>query len=246
MINKVFFVGAGPGDPELITVKGKNIIEKADYILYTGSLVPEEMLCWAKQDAVIESSAKMTYDEIFAFMAEHVENGIFVRLQTGDPSFYSTIARQIEFLNSKKIDYEIIPGVTAAFGAAATLGIEYSIPGVSQSLILSRIEGNTPNPEPLIHLLKCRHSSLVFYLSVNLLEKLVQAALDEAGYKQDTPCWIIEKASWPEERIIKGTLNDILSKVRSFSIKGTALILLGDFLYQQEKVSSHLYSKTAK
>ncbi len=185
----------------------------------------------------------MDYNDIYAFIEQHVKQGIFVRLHTGDPSIYSTIARQIDFLKSKAIEYEVIPGVTAAFAAASSLGIEYTIPGVSQTLILSRIPGNAPNPEPLINLLNCKNSSLVFYLSVRLMKKLKETAINEAGYAEETPCWVIEKASWPEERVIKGTLRDIAIKVDDAGIKGNALVFLGHFLQQKETLSSHLYSK---
>ncbi len=203
--------------------------------------MPEEILKWANDEAHVQSSENMDYNDIFAFIEEHVKEGIFVRLHTGDPSIYSTIARQIDFLKSKAIDYEVIPGVTAAFAGAASQGIEYTIPGISQTLILSRIAGKTPNPESLINLLNCKNSSLVFYLSVTLLKKLKELAINEAGYSKNTPCWVIEKASWPEEQVVKGTLETIAKKVQRVNIRGNALILLGDFLYQKETESSHLY-----
>lgn len=242
--HKLYFVGAGPGDPELITIKAKSLIEQAKSILYTGSLIPKEVLKWANPESLIQSSENMTYDEIFSFIEEHITNGIFVRLHTGDPSIYSTIAKQITFLKSKGIEYEVVPGITAAFGAAASLGIEYTIPGVSQTLIVSRIEGNTPNPEPLINIIRCKHSALVFYLSVKLINTLKDLALSKGEYEEDTPCWVVEKTTWPSERIIKGTLQNIVQKVESTNIKGHALILLGDFLTQKETEPSHLYSKS--
>ncbi|GMT48669.1 MAG: cobalt-precorrin-4 C(11)-methyltransferase [bacterium] len=205
--------------------------------------MPKKVLKWANDEAHVQSSENMDYNDIFTFIEEHVKEGIFVRLHTGDPSIYSTIARQIDFLKSKAIEYEVIPGVTAAFAAASSLGIEYTIPGLSQTLIISRIPGNTPNPEPLINLLNCKNSSLVFYLSVRLMKKLKETAINEVGYAEETPCWVIEKASWPEERVIKGTLKDITIKVDDAGIKGNALVFLGDFLHQKETVSSHLYSK---
>lgn len=235
----IHFVGAGPGDPELITVKGRRLLEEAEVVLYTGSLVPEEVLGWCPESAQVESSEKMDYDEIFTYLKQNADKR-FVRLHTGDPAVYSTIAKQIEFLESEKIAYEVVPGVSAAFGAAASLGIEYTIPGVSQTLILTRVEGKTPNPESLENLLACRHSSLVFYLSIRLLSKLKDAALKQ-GYAEDTPCWVIEKATWPEEKIYQGTLADIQSQTSH--IKGVALILLGDFLHQQERCGSGLYAR---
>lgn len=240
-MNKVYFIGAGPGDPDLITVKARNLLKKATVILYTGSLVPQEVLSWAPQNCLIQSSEDMNYDEIFDFLSIHIKKDNIIRLHTGDPSIYSTIARQIEFLNTQNISYEVIPGITAAFGAAAQLGIEYTIPGVSQTLIISRIEGKTPNPESLKNILKCKNTSKVFYLSVSLLEKLKEIAL-QLDYDISTPCWIIEKATWPAQKIIKGTLEDIQSKTEKEDIKRTALVLFGDFLNQQQKEESHLYN----
>ncbi len=235
----VYFVGAGCGDPELVTVKAQKILQKADVVLYTGSLVPKEVLSWCKKEALIEDSQSMKYKEIFEFLKKYKDK-VVARVHTGDPSIYSTIAKQIEFLQQEKIKYEVIPGITAAFGAAASLGIEYTIPGVSQTIILSRIEGKTPNPEKLENILACKNSSLVFYLSILLLKKLKKKAL-KIGYSPDTPCWVVEKATWNDEGIYKGTISDIEQKVSH--IKGVALILLGDFLTQEETQESHLYVK---
>ncbi len=242
MKDKVFFIGAGPGDPDLITVKGKSILEQADVILYTGSLVPKEVLTWAKNDCLIQSSENMTYHEIFQFYKENIKNNIFVRLHTGDPSIYSTIAKQIEYLNTQNIQFEIIPGVTSAFAAAASLGIELTIPGVSQTIILSRVPGRTPNPEPLENILNCKSSSHIFYLSVKLIHILKKTAINNCGYSLNTPCWVVEKATWQEERVIKGTLDDIILKVKEANIRGNALIYLGYFLHQKEEFVSHLYN----
>lgn len=235
----IYFVGAGSGDPELITVKGRRLLESADTVLYTGSLVPKEVLSWCKDNALIVSSEEMDYDEIFEFLSKYADTN-FVRLHTGDPSIYSTIAKQIEYLKKEGIGYSVVPGVTAAFGAAAALGLEYTIPGVSQTLILSRVEGATPNPEKLENILSCKNSSLVFYLSIRLLKKLKETAIG-MGYAPDTPCFVVEKATWPDEAIYKGTITDIEEKVSH--IKGVALIMLGEFLNQKEVVESGLYSK---
>ncbi len=235
----IYFIGAGSGDSELITLKGYKILKKADAILYTGSLVSKEILNFCKKEAIIEDSQNMSYEEIFSFLKKYSDKTV-ARVHTGDPSIYSTIARQIEFLEKEKIPFKIIPGVTAAFAAAASLGIEYTIPGVSQTLVLTRIEGKTKNPEPLYNILSLKHSSLVFYLSVNLIDKLKKEAL-KAGYSKDTPCWVVYKASWMDEKIFKGTIEDIGEKVSH--IKGIALILFGDFLNQKERYSSKLYEE---
>ena len=235
----IYFIGAGCGDPDLITVKGMKILQKADAVLFTGSLVPREVLTWCKDDAIIEDSQGMKYPEIFAFLQEHKDK-IVARVHTGDPSIYSTIAKQIEYLHQENIEYKVIPGVSAAFGAAASLGIEYTIPGVSQTIVLTRVEGKTPNPESLENILALKNSSLIFYLSILLLKKLKKQALS-MGYSPDTPCWVVEKATWEEEKIYKGTISDIENQVSH--IRGIALILFGDFLHQKETEESHLYVK---
>ena len=206
----IYFVGASCGDPELVTVKAMRLLQKADVVLYTGSLIPKEVLSWCKDDAKIVDSQGMKYPEIF------------------------------EFLKEQNIAYEVIPGVSAAFGAAASLGIEYTIPGVSQTIVLTRVEGRTPNPESLENILALKNSSLVFYLSILLLKKLKEKAL-EMGYSANTPCWVVEKATWEDEKIYKGTISDIENQVGH--IKGVALILFGDFLDQKESCESHLYVK---
>ena len=235
----IYFIGAGPGDPELITVKAMKILQIADIVLYTGSLVPKEVLTWCKDNAIIQDSQGMKYPEIFDILKDNKDK-IVARVHTGDPSIYSTIAKQIEFLKEQDIEYIVIPGVSAAFGAAASLGIEYTIPGVSQTIILSRVAGKTPNPEDLNNILACKNSSLVFYLSILLLKKLKKQAL-ELEYSPDTPCWVIEKATWEDEKIYKGTISNIHEQVSH--IRGIALIMMGEFLHQKETEASHLYVK---
>ena len=236
------FVGAGPGDPELITVKGMKALQEAEVVLYTGSLVPRELLDWCQEGTLIENSADMNYEDIFAYMKKYAEKK-FVRLHTGDSSIYSTTAKQIEFLRSQNIDFEIIPGVTAAFGAAASAAVEYTIPGVSQTLIISRVEGRTPNPESLEQLLSNKHSSFAFYLSIRLIKKLKETAY-KLGYSENTPCWVVEKATWPDEKIYKGSIADIEAKV--LHVKGVALIMFGEFLHQKATEESHLYANKYK
>jgi precorrin-4/cobalt-precorrin-4 C11-methyltransferase len=236
------FVGAGPGDPDLITVKGMKALQEAEVVLYTGSLVPKELLTWCSDECIIDNSADMSYEDIFDFIKKYSDKK-FVRLHTGDSSLYSTTAKQVEFLRAEGIEYEVIPGVTAAFGAAAAVGIEYTIPGVSQTLIISRVEGRTPNPESLEQLLSNKNSSFAFYLSISLIEKLKNTAY-ELGYLKDTPCWVVERATWAEEKIYKGTISDIQKQVSH--IKGVALIMFGEYLNQQATVESHLYANKYK
>ncbi|MDF1875894.1 cobalt-precorrin-4/precorrin-4 C(11)-methyltransferase, partial [Sulfurimonas sp. SAG-AH-194-I05] len=217
-------------------------LQEAEVVLYTGSLVPKELLTWCKEGTIIENSADMDYDDIFTFIKEHSHKK-FVRLHTGDSSLFSTTAKQVQFLEENNIDYQVIPGVTAAFGAAASVGVEYTIPGVSQTLIISRIEGRTPNPESLEQLLSNKNSSFAFYLSITLLKKLKETAYN-LGYKKDTPCWVVEKASWPQEMVYKFDIDTIQTKVSH--VKGVALILFGEFLHQKATVESHLYAKKYK
>ncbi len=238
----VKFVSAGPGDPELITVKGMKALQEAEVVLYTGSLVPHELLDWCKEGTVIENSADMSYEDIFAFFQKYAHKK-FVRLHTGDSSVYSTLAKQIAFLESENIEFSVIPGVTAAFGAAASAGVEYTIPGVSQTVIISRIAGRTPNPERLEQLLSNKHSSFAFYLSIRLLQKL-KATAYHLGYSKDTPCWVVEKATWADEKIYKGTIDDIEQKVSH--VKGVALIMFGQYLDQNPTEESHLYAEKYK
>ena len=236
------FISAGPGDPELITVKGMKALQEADVVLYTGSLIPKEVLSWCRDECLIENSADMSYEDIFAFIQKH-HNKKFVRLHTGDASLFSTVAKQVEFLESEGISYEIVPGVTAAFAAAASVGVEYTIPGVSQTLIISRVEGRTPNPEKLEQLLSNKNSSFAFYLSIRLIQKLKETAY-QLGYAKETPCWVVERASWSDEKIYKGSIDTIEEEVKH--IKGVALILFGEFLNQKATVESHLYAKKYK
>jgi precorrin-4/cobalt-precorrin-4 C11-methyltransferase len=232
-------VGAGSGDAKLITLKGYELLKDADVVLYTGSLIPDEVLGWCRDDAIVKSSHKMSYDEIFGFFLKY-HHKRFVRLHTGDPTLYSTLAKQIRFLRERGIDFKVVAGVSAVFGAGSSLGIEYTIPGVSQTLILTRISGKSKNPEALKNILRCRDSSLVFYLSINLIDRLVEEA-KKLKYPLETPCWVVEKATWRDEKVYKGRLENISEKVSH--IRGVALILLGEFLYQEERASSHLYSK---
>jgi len=236
------FVGAGAGDPELITIKGQKALQEADVVLYTGSLIPKEVLGWCRDDCLIKNSADMDYNDIFEFIKLY-NHKKFVRLHTGDPSIYSTIAKQIAFLDENNIKYEVIAGVTAAFAGAASAGIEYTITGVSQTLIISRIEGRTANPESLRQLLSNRNSSFAFYLSIRLIKKLKEMAL-EMNYSIETPCWVVEKASWRDEVIYRGTLENIEAQVKD--IKGIALIMFGEFLNQKPTIESHLYAKEYK
>jgi precorrin-4/cobalt-precorrin-4 C11-methyltransferase len=245
--NKVYFIGAGPGDPDLITIKGRRLIDKADIIIYTGSLVNPELLSGIKAD--IHDSAGMTLDEIMDLVRKSSEQGkLVVRLHTGDPSFYGAISEQIEKLRELNIPYEVVPGVSSAMAGAAMLGQELTIPEISQTVIFTRIEGRTPVPEreSLAELAKHR-ASMVIFLSVAMIKKVMDELLKE--YPEETPVVVIEKVSWPEERIIRGTLKDISGKVKEAGIRKTALIYVGEALRaseQQLRKESRLYHKDFK
>jgi precorrin-4/cobalt-precorrin-4 C11-methyltransferase len=245
--NKVYFIGAGPGDPELITIKGRRLIDKADIIIYTGSLVNPELLSGIR--AEIYDSSSMTLDKIIDLVRKSSEQGkLVVRLHTGDPSFYGAISEQIEKLRELNIPYEVVPGVSSAMAGAAMLGQELTIPEISQTVIFTRIEGRTPVPEreSLAELAKHR-ASMVIFLSVAMIKKVMDELLKE--YPEETPVVVIEKVSWPEERIIRGTLKDISGKVKEAGIRKTALIYVGEALRaseQQLRKESRLYHKDFK
>lgn len=240
----VYFVGAGAGDPELITVKGRKLLDAADVIIYAGSLVNPAILDGVR--AEIHDSAGMTLDEIIDIVKESYGKGkLVVRLHTGDPSFYGAISEQIERLRQSGIAYEVVPGVSSAMAGAAALGQELTIPEISQTVIFTRIEGRTPVPEKeKLSGLAGHQATMVIFLSVGLIEKVRQELLE--GYPEDTPVAVVEKVSWPEERIIRGTLKDLAQKVQEAGIKKTALIYVGEALrasQEQLKKESKLYHK---
>ncbi len=246
-MSKVYFIGAGPGDPELITIKGRKLIDNADVVIYAGSLVNAALL--KGLNAEIHDSAKMTLDEIVKIIRNAVSAGkTVVRLHTGDTSFYSAISEQIEEIRELNIGYEIIPGVSSAMAGAAILGQELTIPEISQTVIFTRLEGKTPVPETekLSELAKHK-TTMVIFLSVGMIEKVKDELLQ--GYSEDTPVVIIEKASWPGQKIVRGQLKDIVSLVKDAGIKKTALIYVGESLRASEKSlgrESKLYHRDFK
>ncbi len=244
---KVYFIGAGPGDPELITIKGRKILDKADVVIYAGSLVNPELLKGIKAD--VHDSSKMTLNEIIRIMRDSITGGNTVaRLHTGDTSFYSAISEQIEKLRKLGIDYEVIPGVSSAMAGAAALGQELTIPEISQTVIFTRIEGRTPVPEAeKLSELSRHNATMVIFLSVGMIEKVRDELLK--GYPEDTPVAVIERVSWHDERIIKGALKDLAEMVKNAGIAKTALIYVGESLKAPEgqlKKESKLYNKDFK
>ena len=226
----VHFIGAGPGDPELLTIKGKRLIDSADVIIYAGSLVNKKVLDDRKESAVVYNSAYMTLPEVIQVVKEAEAKGLSVaRVHTGDPSIYGAIREQMDALDRLGISYEVIPGVSSFLAAAASMKREYTLPGVSQTVILSRLEGRTPVPEKekILSLAK-HHATMIIFLSVGKIEVLVQ--LLSESYERDTPAAVVYKASWPEEVIVYGTLETIADKVKAAGITKTALVVVGDFL----------------
>lgn len=240
---KVWFVGAGPGDPELITLKGEDLLNHAQVVIYAGSLVNKELLDYCPEECEIYDSSKMTLNEIIEIMEKSVNEGKnVIRLHTGDPSLYGAIFEQIRELDKRNINYEVVPGVSSAFAAAASLCKEFTVPGVSQTVIFTRFSGRTkvPEKESLAELAKHR-ASMVIFLSVAYIEDVVNALLQ--GYDNDTPVAVIYRVSWKDEKIVRGTLENIADKVKREGIKKTALILIGDFLEPKRFQYSKLYSE---
>lgn len=239
----ISFIGAGPGDPDLITVKGKKLIGEADIIIYAGSLVNPEVLAGAKPTAQIHNSASMTLEDVIAVMKEGEEKGLkVVRVHTGDPAIYGAHREQMDALDELGIKYEIIPGVSSFLATAAVLKKEYTLPGVSQTVIITRMEGRTPMPpQESISSLAKHHSTMIIFLSVGMMDELV-AALQE-GYEATTPVAVVYKATLEDQKIVMGTLADIAGKVKEAGIKKTALTVVGDFLGDEYELSK-LYDKT--
>jgi precorrin-4/cobalt-precorrin-4 C11-methyltransferase len=223
----IVFCGAGPGDPELITVKGQRALQRAELVLYTGSLVPESVLTWASQGAERISSAALALDQIVAILVRAHEAGRrVVRLHTGDPSVYGAISEQIDALERHAVPYTIIPGVTAAFAAAASMGIEFTLPEKTQTLIISRMSGRTPVPasESLASL--ARHkASMAIYLSAALASQVAVVLADAFG--PDAPCAVAYKVSHPQERMIMTRIADLAQTLQQAGIDRHAMILVG-------------------
>lgn len=227
----VTFVGAGPGDPELITVKGQKALQFADLVIYAGSLVNPELLRNLKAGAEAIDSAPLTLDQVLAHMLAAVgKGGRVVRLHTGDPALYGAIQEQMERLDEAGVAYSVIPGVTAVFAGAAALRQQLTLPEVSQTLILSRIEGRTPVPaNEQLRKLAAVGGTLCLYLSVDKIEQVVCELLTGV-FTERTPVAVIYRASWPDQKIVEGCLADIAGKVTAAGIKRQALILVGEVL----------------
>jgi precorrin-4/cobalt-precorrin-4 C11-methyltransferase len=241
--NTIYFIGAGPGDPELITVKGQRMLQEADVIVFTGSLVPSDVVAGLK--AVIHDSAELTLDQVFAIMHKAWQQGKrVVRLHTGDPSFYSAINEQIALLNKQSIPFAVVPGVSSGSAAAAALNTELTLPEVSQTVIFTRRAGRTPVPEQEnLASLASHQATMIIFLSIGMIDEVV-ADLLTGGYPENTPVAIVEKVSWPDERQLRGTLATIAGQVKEAKIQKTAIIAVGRVLSGAPPVVlSKLYDK---
>jgi precorrin-4/cobalt-precorrin-4 C11-methyltransferase len=249
----VYFIGAGPGDPELITVKGQRLLREADVVIYTGSLVPKALISGLQ--AQIHNSAGLNLDEVFAIIHNDWKEGKkIVRLHTGDPAIYGAINEQIALFNKNDIPFKVIPGVSSGTASAAALATELTLPEVSQTVIFTRRAGRTPVPEKQDLTSLASHSAtMMIFLSVGMIEQVVEELI-EGGYTGETPVAIVEKVSWPEERQLRGTLGTIASQVREAGITKTAIIAVGDVLAEgpppalsklYDKDFSHEYRKSS-
>ena len=238
----VHFVGAGCGAPDLITVRGSRLISQADVIIYAGSLVNPQLLEGAKASCRIVDSARMTLEEVIGEIRNaEAEGKMTVRLHTGDPSLYGAIREQMDLLDQMGIAYDVCPGVSAFCGAAAALDLEYTLPGLSQTVIITRMEGRTSVPEKeSLPLLAAHQSTMVLFLSAGMAGE-VSRRLMEGGYPGDTPAAIVYKASWPDEKKILCTIGTLEEKAKENGITKTALILVGEAVGQTGYERSRLY-----
>jgi precorrin-4/cobalt-precorrin-4 C11-methyltransferase len=241
---RVYIVGAGPGDPKLLTLRAAELIASCPVVLYTGSLVPKEVVAGARPDAKVVDSAGMTLEQITAVIVEaHDANQDVARVHTGDPSIFGSTAEQVRELEQLGIECEIIPGVSSFTAAAAAIGRELTLPELSQTIIITRAEGRTPMPETekLEELAKHR-ATLAIFLSVTLLRKIAQQLIP--SYGADCPVVVVHKASWPDQIIVRGTLDDIYEKVRAARFNATAMILIGRVLEAKDFANSRLYDSS--
>ena len=227
----IYFVGAGCGAPDLITVRGARLLERADAVVYAGSLVSPALLDYVKPGCEVHNSAGMTLNEVMTvLMHVHAADGMAVRLHTGDPSLYGAIREQMDALRAAGIPFEICPGVSSFCGAAAALQAEYTLPGVSQSVVITRMAGRTPVPEhESIRSFASHRATMVIFLSAGMTQSL-QAELLAGGYAPETPAAVVYKASWPDEKAIRCTVGTLARAMAESGIGHHALVCVGDFL----------------
>lgn len=239
----VYFVGAGTGAADLITVRGMRLLEKAEVLIYAGSLVNPALLEYTSKECEIHNSAELTLKEVLEIMQRAERNGkTTVRLHTGEPSIYGAVREQMDELDRMGISYESCPGVSACFGAAAALNLEYTLPGISQSLIITRMEGRTEVPKKeSIESFAAHQASMAIYLSTGMLEQLSER-LTEGGYRRETPAALVYKATWPEEKICLCTVGTLADTAKEHGITKTAIVLVGEAITHQNYQKSKLYS----
>jgi precorrin-4/cobalt-precorrin-4 C11-methyltransferase len=239
----VYFVGAGTGAVDLITVRGMRLLEQADVIIYAGSLVNPELLKYAKSECEIYDSARLTLEEVIDIMVKAEGKGkMTVRLHTGEPSIYGAVREQMDELDKFNIPYESCPGVSACFGAASSLNIEYTLPDISQTLIITRMEGKTKVPKgESIESLASHHASMAIYLSSGMLKELGER-LVAGGYTKDTPCALVYKATWEDEQAYICTIETLYETAKEHNITKTAIVLVGDVITHQKYSKSRLYA----
>ncbi|WP_302226525.1 precorrin-4 C(11)-methyltransferase [Veillonella magna] len=240
---QVHIVGAGPGDPELITRKGYRLVSEADIVIYAGSLVNPEILQACKEGCEIHNSAMMNLDEVLAVMKKGASEGkSIVRLHTGDPAIYGAIQEQMDALDELGISYDVTPGVSSFLATAAALKQEYTLPNVSQTVIITRMEGRTPMPpKEKLALLASHEATMCIFLSVQMIDKVVEELIG-GGYAKETPVAIVVKASWPDQRIIRGTLETIADIVAKEGVLRQAMIVVSKVLDSDYELSK-LYDK---
>jgi len=242
-MKKVYFIGAGPGDPKLMTLRGKELVEQADVLIYAGSLVNKEVLQWRKKTADVHNSASMTLDEVIEVMDKGLkEDKIIVRVHTGDPSIYGAIREQMDRLETMGVESEVVPGVSSFVASAAAIKKEFTLPSISQTVICTRLEGRTPVPEAeALEKLASHQASMAIFLSVQMIEKVVERLT--VHYPVTTPVAVVQRATWEDQKIVMGTLETIAKQVKEENITKTAQILVGDFLGDQYELSL-LYDKS--
>ncbi len=236
----IYFIGAGPGAVDLITIRGQKLLSKVDVIIYAGSLVNPQLLDYKKPECVVYNSATMTLEQVIEVMVDaSKQDKLVVRLHTGDPSIYGAIREQMDLLDTYNLSYEVVPGVSSFIGAASSLKAEFTLPDVSQTVILTRMEGRTPVPkEEEISKLAAHGATMVIFLTTTMLEELSKRLI-LGGYKKDTKAAIVYKATWEDEKIVRTTVENLARAAKENNICKTALIFVGEFLgdeYQRSKL----------
>jgi precorrin-4/cobalt-precorrin-4 C11-methyltransferase len=246
MAVQVYFIGAGPGDPELLTIRAKDIIGQADVIIYADSLIDPRVCASAREDAEIHGSASLNLEEITGIMLDAVKKGkVVARLQSGDPSLYGAVQEQMAVLDEQEIEYEVVPGVSSLFAAAAALKTELTVPELFQTVIITRMAGRTAVPAlENLKSLAAHRASMAIYLSASLVSEVV-AELTAAGYPPDTPVAVVYRATWPDELVLRTTLENLVERMQTSGIKKQALILVGAFLKAKGR-RSRLYDQDFK